>query len=78
VALWASRVRIPSPAPNHTFRTPATALFCSKCAAAVDLKAAMEIEDKRARADEIMNRLINDPEVRKLLTQKIKEPKLTA
>ncbi|MEK6974642.1 MAG: hypothetical protein AABW41_05400 [Nanoarchaeota archaeon] len=52
--------------------------FCSKCAGILDIETAMKLEEKRLKeletrkeGDDIMNMLIKDPEVRKLLMEKI-------
>ncbi len=54
------------------------AKFCSKCAGILDIQTAMQLEDKRQKenemrkeSDEIMNKLMRDPEVMKLITEKI-------
>ncbi|MEK6974641.1 MAG: tyrosine-type recombinase/integrase [Nanoarchaeota archaeon] len=54
------------------------AKFCSKCAGILDIKTAMQLEDKRLKeselrnkSDELMNKLINDPEVYMLIMEKI-------
>ncbi len=49
------------------------ARFCSKCGMVLDLKAAVQLEEMRARADELMSKLIQDPEVQAVLLKKIKE-----
>lgn len=52
--------------------------FCSRCASILDIKTAVEIEQKtkqerqaRSLTDEIMNKLMGDPEVQQLLLEKI-------
>lgn len=52
---------------------------CNKCGGILDLKTALELEEKhekvneeRARADEILNVLLNDTDVRKLLIEKMR------
>ncbi|MBA7594647.1 Tyrosine recombinase XerC [subsurface metagenome] len=52
---------------------PADAKFCYKCSMALTLKAVVELEEKRERADDLMNRLFEDPEVRDLLKRKIEK-----
>lgn len=54
------------------------AKFCSKCAGILDIETAMKLEEKRLKeletrkeGDDIMNMLIKDPEVRKILIEKI-------
>lgn len=52
--------------------------FCSKCAGILDIETAMKLEEKRQKeaemrkeSDEIMNMLMRDPEVQKLIMEKI-------
>ena len=52
------------------------AKFCLKCAAPLDVKTAVEIDRVRMEADEMMNKLLEDPEVKGLLEQKIRTLKL--
>ncbi|MAG78475.1 integrase [archaeon] len=50
------------------------ARYCCKCAGILDLQVAMELQEqkeKRNVADELMNKLIQDPEVQNLLLQKV-------
>lgn len=47
--------------------------YCSNCGAALSLKVAVDLEDKRKSSDSIMNELIEDPEVQKILIQKIRQ-----
>jgi len=41
----------------------------------MDIKTALEIQEARSRADEIMTRLVEDPEVLELLKRKLDEMK---
>ena len=52
------------------------AKFCIKCATPLDVKTAIEIDRARTEADEVMNKLLKDPEVKNLLEQKIRQLKL--
>ena len=52
------------------------AKFCLKCAGPLDVKTAVEIDRARMEADEMMNKLLEDPEVKGLLEQKIRQLKL--
>jgi len=52
---------------------PPTGRYCMKCALPLDLKAALEVEEKRRRADGTMSRLLEDPEVQKVVVKKIRE-----
>lgn len=52
------------------------AKFCHKCAAPLDVKTAVEIDQARNEADELMSKLLEDPDVKILLEQKIRQLKL--
>ncbi len=52
------------------------AKFCLKCATPLNIKTAIDIDRARSEADEMMNKLLEDPEVKNLLEQKIKQLKL--
>jgi len=43
----------------------------------LDPKAGIELEEARSKADDMMNRLLEDPEVKHLLEQKIRQLKLS-
>jgi len=45
--------------------------FCSRCAMPLDLNAALEVEEKRRTADQIMDQLLTDPEVKEFLLAKL-------
>jgi len=49
------------------------ARFCMKCGLALDVKAAQEIEEVRAKTDSLMNLLMKDPEFREFLVKKLKD-----
>ena len=49
-----------------------TTRFCGKCGLPLKIEAAMEIEKQRTQADDIMNRLLDDPEFRTYLLSKLK------
>jgi integrase/recombinase XerD len=51
--------------------------FCQKCGLPLELKAGLEIEEARSKADEVMSKLLEDPEVKDLLEQKLRVLKLT-
>jgi integrase/ribosomal protein L40E len=63
--------------PKKCFRcnveNPATAKFCYKCGAALDLKTVVDLEDKRKETDGLMNLLVQDPDVQKILIEKIEK-----
>lgn len=50
--------------------------FCSKCGRPLSIETAIEIEEKRKEADEVMSRLLEDKEVQRLLLNKIKNLKI--
>ncbi len=51
---------------------PPTGRFCMKCALPLDLKAALEVEEKRKHADDDMSRLLTDPEVKDVMVRRIR------
>ncbi|MBS7612227.1 tyrosine-type recombinase/integrase [Candidatus Bathyarchaeota archaeon] len=51
------------------------ARFCIKCGLALDVKAAMEVEEARRTTDSIMDLLMKDPGFRELLVKKLAELK---
>jgi len=50
--------------------------FCSRCGMPLDLKAALELEGTRKKADEIMSNLLEDQEVQNLLRRKLRQVEL--
>lgn len=50
-----------------------TVRFCAKCGLPLALEAAMEIERQRKQADDIMTRLLEDPEVKELFLKKLRK-----
>lgn len=51
--------------------------FCSKCGLPLQLKVAMEAEQKRTEADRLMSLLLDDNEVRQLIVSKLRGMNLT-
>lgn len=47
--------------------------FYSRCGIALDMRAVMELEEKRRKADELMSKLLEDPEVKELIRRKLAE-----
>ncbi|MBI4146810.1 tyrosine-type recombinase/integrase [Candidatus Woesearchaeota archaeon] len=45
--------------------------FCGGCSLPLDTKAAIELEENRKNADDLMSELVKDPEVQKLLVEKV-------
>jgi len=52
---------------------PATNRICNKCLCVLDLKTALELEEKRKQIDELMNLLILRPRVRQVLEEEVAE-----
>jgi predicted amidophosphoribosyltransferase len=52
---------------------PPTGPYCMKCALPLDLKAALEVEDKRKRKDRFLTTITGDAEVQELMVRKIKQ-----
>jgi predicted amidophosphoribosyltransferase len=50
-----------------------TSTFCTRCGRPLDLKTAIQMNDSRNAADEIMNRVFQDEKVRRIISQKIRE-----
>jgi integrase len=49
-----------------------TVRFCAKCGLPLRIETALEVEQQRRQADDIMNKLLDDPEVRNYLLTKLK------
>jgi integrase/recombinase XerD len=47
--------------------------FCPNCGMILDVKAALKLEHERVRADQIMDMLMKDDEVKELLARKVRE-----
>jgi integrase/recombinase XerD len=45
--------------------------FCTRCGMPLDIKAALELEGARRKADDLMSRLLEDPEVQRVLKRKL-------
>jgi len=63
----------PKECPRCRQPNPPTNRFCFRCGMALDMETVVEIEQKRKRADDIMNLLFEDPEVRGLVERKVLE-----
>jgi hypothetical protein len=50
--------------------------FCNACGYPLDLKTAIEIEEKRKAWDDKMALLVKDPEVQKILIRKLGKMKI--
>ncbi|MGD0424543.1 MAG: site-specific integrase [Candidatus Bathyarchaeia archaeon] len=58
--------------PRCQLKNESTLKFCGKCGLPLRLEVAMEVEDQRKQADDYMNRLLEDPEVRQLIQAKLR------
>jgi integrase len=47
--------------------------FCSKCSMPLKLEQALEVEQQRSQADEYMDKLLDDPEVRQIILTKLRK-----
>ena len=65
-------ILIPLTCPRCESTNSPTALFCSKCGSSLTLKTAIELEDRRKESDDIMNKLLADEDIRKLIANKLK------
>jgi ribosomal protein L40E len=64
------RILEPRICPRCKIKNPATALYCN-CGMGLDIKILQEEIDKRNIGDEILNKIVNDPELSKVFTQLI-------
>ena len=63
--------------PRCNQKSDPTSKFCQKCGLPLELKAGLEMEEARSKADDIMSKLLEDPEVKDLLEQKLRQLKLS-
>jgi len=63
----------PRPCPRCEMENPATAKFCNKCSAVLDLKTAMELEKRMDVTDDKIVKLLQDEEVQALMAKKMAE-----
>jgi len=68
----------PKTCPRCKYANPATSRFCSQCSMILDLDTAMKLEDARAKADNVMSNLFEDPETQRFLATKIRKLGITA
>jgi site-specific recombinase XerD len=59
--------------PRCKQKTGSEMQFCPTCGMALSLSSAMKLDEERAKADKIMDMLIKDPEVRRIISKKISE-----
>jgi len=53
-------------------RNSPTSSFCSRCGSPLDMKTAMQLHEEESKIDNVMDDLLEDPEVKKLLLSKLK------
>ena len=61
----------PKQCPRCSIINSADASFCHKCGCILAVNAAIELDDQRHRADDLMTELMKDEEVQKLLARKV-------
>lgn len=47
--------------------------FCSRCGSPLDIRTALELDEKRKTGDEVVSMLVKDPEVQEIIVKKIFE-----
>lgn len=60
----------PKKCPRCEEVNPATARFCNRCSFALDLKTAMQIDEKTSRAGKVISTALDDPKIRRLIIEK--------
>jgi len=63
----------PKPCPRCGLANKATGRFCSRCGGALDLRAAMAIDEEQSSLDEKLSRLLKDRRVQDFLVQRIRQ-----
>ena len=59
--------------PRCQLKNPPAGKFCSRCGSALDLKAALEADSRIERAEELLETLLTNPEVKAFLVEKIRK-----
>lgn len=49
-----------------------TSSFCSRCGSPLDMRTAMQLYEEESKVDNIMDSLLEDPQVKELLLSKLK------
>jgi ribosomal protein L40E len=49
-----------------------TSSFCSRCGSPLDMRTAMQLHEEESKTDNVMDDLLEDPEVKHLLLSKLK------
>jgi len=47
------------------------ARFCQKCSSIIDINTAIELDEKRSKGDEVLDKLMEDPDIRKAIAKKM-------
>jgi len=61
------------PCPRCQTSNPSASMFCNGCGSALDLTAALETDERIRRAEEVMETLLTDSEVKVFLAEKIRQ-----
>ena len=63
--------------PRCQFITPPHSQFCGRCGSAMDLQIALDLEKRRNQADNLMDKLVRNPELLRQMVLTIKKDSLT-
>lgn len=69
-------ILVPLTCPRCKSTNEPTATFCSKCGYPLTLNIAIELEERRKEGDAIMDFLLKDEDIKKLIAQKINKQKM--
>ncbi|MCK9320219.1 tyrosine-type recombinase/integrase [Methanoculleus sp.] len=69
-------ILVPLTCPRCKSTNEPTATFCSKCGSPLTLNIAIELEERRKEGDAIMDFLLKDEDIKKLIAQKINKQKM--
>jgi len=47
--------------------------FCSRCGSPLDMQTALQVQEERAKADELMTKLLSDPDVQSVIKRKLQQ-----
>lgn len=62
----------PTTCPRCKESNEPTAKFCNKCGSPLTLEIAMKLEDRRKEADDVLERLLKDNDIKELISNKLK------
>jgi hypothetical protein len=65
--------REPKGCPRCGVRNPFDARYCTRCGQVLDMEVMAEVEEERKRIDGLMELALKDPEVQRVLTNRIRE-----